>query len=78
MAQFWGPHSSQFMYHQLQKHKLSYHIKADDIQIYASFTLVNKAVVFSAVQECVSDIKEWMQANRLKLNDNKSEAIILG
>ena len=62
----------------IRKHKLLYHIYADDIQIYASFTLVNKAEVFSAVQECVSDIKEWTQANRLKLNDNKSEAIILG
>ena len=30
------------------------------------------------MKECVSDIKEWMQANRLKLNDSKSEAIILG
>ena len=30
------------------------------------------------MQECVSDIKEWMQANRLKPYDNKSEAIISG
>ena len=58
----------------MHKYKLLYHTYADNIQLYAFLLQLTS----SAVPKCVSDIKEWMQANRLKLNDNKSEAIILG
>ena len=34
--------------------------------------------VWKSIENCVSDIREWMDANRLKLNDSKTEAILFG
>jgi hypothetical protein len=28
--------------------------------------------------ECISEIREWMHTNKLKLNDNKSEFMLFG
>jgi len=30
-----------------------------------------------SMQKCVDDVKTWMTVNKLKLNDNKTEAMIL-
>ena len=29
------------------------------------------------MQECIHDVKLWMSSNKLKLNDDKTEAVIL-
>ena len=31
-----------------------------------------------SLQDCISDIRSWMLADRLKLNDGKTEFIIIG
>ncbi|XP_031552021.1 uncharacterized protein LOC116289266 [Actinia tenebrosa] len=31
-----------------------------------------------AMQDCIADIRRWMQADRLKLNDEKTEFIVIG
>ena len=53
---------------------------ADDTQIYTYFTLgdpesENQAI--ARVQACVDDIKEWMCWNYLKLNEKKTEVLII-
>ena len=32
----------------------------------------------AALQDCITDIRNWMIADRLKLNDDKTEFMIIG
>ena len=54
---------------------------ADDQQLYLSFKPVksgDKENCIRRLEECIVEIREWMMANMLKLNDDKSELIIFG
>ena len=57
---------------------LSAHFYADDTQIYLAFPPENESTSIHNLEECVAAIREWMAANFLKLNDEKSELIFLG
>ena len=59
-------------------HDISVHCYADDTQLYVSFNLNEEAAVLNRLEQCVSDLRVWMNANRLKLNDSKTEFIIFG
>ena len=61
----------------LQHHKLDYHIYADDTQVYCSTDLLNPQDDLKRITACVSDIRTWMIQNRLKINDDKTEFLIL-
>ena len=57
------------------------HAYADDNQLYISFKPGSKASELEAVtalQDCILDIKTWMTADKLKLNDDKTELIVIG
>ena len=63
----------------IQKHGISYHSYADDTQLYLNFRPgVDINNVCSRLEECISDIKLWMLSNKLKLNDEKTEVLLLG
>ena len=50
-------------------------------QLYISFKPGSKASELEAVtalQDCILDIKTWMTADKLKLNDDKTELIVIG
>ena len=54
---------------------------ADDTQLYLSFkpgSVVNQEVAILAMENCIKDIRIWMFNDRLLLNDNKTEFIVLG
>ena len=54
---------------------------ADGTQIYLSFKLDSTAGEqdpIAALQDCITDIRSWMIADRLKLNDDKTEFMIIG
>ena len=60
-----------------QRHSLSYHCYADDTQLY----MVIKPndtwdTIAMQLEACLSDISAWMNANMLKLNQDKTELII--
>ena len=57
------------------------HGYADDHQIYLSFTPANQTSQEEALhvtQNCVNDVRKWMLVNKLKINDSKTEFLIIG
>jgi len=61
-----------------EKHGISIHLYADDTQLYAEFDDENMQEVLKRLENCISDIRLWMTSNFLKLNDDKTEFMIIG
>lgn len=62
----------------VKRHAVNCHFYADDSQIYLSFDPSEAHAAASKLNECLSDIRDWMAANFLKLNDNKTELVLIG
>ena len=62
----------------IQRHGLSHHSYADDTQLYMTMDHSNNNWRYglARIQLCVSEIREWMNQNMLKLNDDKTEIIV--
>ena len=63
------------------KYDMSFQSYADDQQIYLSFSPTQpggKDKCLQSLVACISDICLWMRTNILKLNDDKTELIVLG
>ena len=58
-----------------EKHNISYHCFADDIQIYNRFSLKQDGLTSSLkiLEMCVAEVKEWFDQSKLKINSNKSK-----
>ena len=64
----------------IRNHSLDFHLYADDTQLYISLKpcdSISKQTAVSQVEACIKDIKSWMTNNLLKLNDDKTELIII-
>ena len=64
----------------VREHGFSFHFFADDSQLYTSFACNDTCDLVAAKQRlenCVADINLWMSANKLKLNNDKSEFLFL-
>ena len=53
------------------------HMFADDTELYKSETRDNIDSVLTAMQTCVSDVKQWTLHNKLQLNEDKTEALLI-
>ena len=59
----------------LNKHGISYVMYADDTQVY--ITCKKDGQSKQIIEACIDDIRDWMQVNKLALNDKKTEVIHL-
>ena len=59
-----------------EAHKVSYHIYADDTQLY--FPLKSGTDSVSSLLACLEDIKAWMDNNFLQLNQKKTDVMLFG
>ena len=50
---------------------------ADDIELYRSTDRSSTDSLLTAMQSCVSDVKDWVLVNKLQLNEDKTEAPLL-
>lgn len=50
---------------------------ADDTQLYQSVSPSTIVSSLSSLELCIRDIKSWMVQNKLKLNDDKTEALFI-
>ena len=61
----------------IKRHSLSAHLFAEDIQIEASILPQHVHSAISSVKTCIFYIKYWMIENKLQLNDEKMECLLI-
>ena len=61
----------------LRHHCVNYYIYADDAQLYITFDLSDPSVAIVKLNLCISDIRTWVIINKLKINDSKTEFLVL-
>ena len=61
----------------IDSHSIIHHSFADDLQIQMSATPDGISELLHSTQSCISDVKACATANMLKLNDNKTELMLV-
>ena len=57
---------------------IPHHLYADDSQLYVSFSSGDSAAALGSVQSCLASVQSWMSTNKLKLNPDKTEFLLIG
>ena len=69
------------LFDSVESHLPNVHTYTDDTQLYISFKPDGSATETDAVddlQACIRDIRTWMVQDKLKLNEAKTEFLIIG
>ena len=64
----------------LKLHGMTYHLYADDTQLFQEFSLSDNTspeIAVRKMERCVTNTRQWMKTNMLKLNDDKTEILII-
>ena len=61
----------------INSHSIIHHSFADDLQLQMSAPPDRISELLHSMQPCMSDVNAWATANMLKLNDNKTELMLV-
>ena len=61
----------------IDSHSIIHHSFADDLQLQMSALPDRISELLHSIQSCISDVNAWATANMLKLNDNKTELMLV-
>ena len=61
----------------IESHSIIQHSFADDLQLQMSASPDRISELLHSIQSCISDVKAWATANMLKLNDSKTELMLV-
>ena len=61
----------------IDSHSIIHHSFADDLQLQMSAPPDRMSELLHSMQSCISDVKAWATANMLRLNDNKTELMLV-
>ena len=61
----------------IDTHSIIHHSFADDLQLQMSAPPDRISELLHSTQSCISDVKAWATANMLKLNDSKTELMLV-
>ena len=60
------------------KHAIPHHLYADDSQLYVFFASGDSAAALNGLQSFLASVQAWMSTNKLKLNPDKTEFLLIG
>ena len=61
----------------IDSHSIIHHSFADDLQLQMSAPPDRISELLHSMQSCISDVNDWATASMLKLNDNKTELMLV-
>ena len=64
----------------VKKYNIQYHLYADDTQLYITFNQsspTSMAIAKEQMEQCITEIKLWMDTYLLKLNEDKTEFMLI-
>ena len=62
-----------------KKYGIGYHQYADDTQVYVTFCPgIDEQEALATLEACLAEVRQWFASNSLRLNDQKTEFIIIG
>jgi hypothetical protein len=61
----------------IKRHSVTPHSFADDSQLQRSAPPNEIPQLIASMQDCISDVRSWMNSNQLKLNEDKTEVMIV-
>ena len=68
------------MFSVIESHSPSSHGHAEDTQLYSSinpYRVSNQVVAVQDMENCISNVRDWMTASKLKMNDDKTECMLI-
>ena len=57
---------------------IPHHLYAAGSQLYVSFVSGDSAAALNGLQSCLASVQSWMSKNKLKLNPDKTEFLLIG
>ncbi|GFR75831.1 reverse transcriptase [Elysia marginata] len=61
----------------LQQNNIRYHFYADKMQLYKGASPKHISDSTTGLENCAGDVEAWINSNKLKLNDDKTEILLM-